>query len=149
MRTILVLKNFVYSSRSLPSVFKYASMKKALVVDDEPNILLSLEFLMKKQGYTVFIARDGQEALEIIENETPDLVILDIMMPEVDGYQVCQHMRSQDRFKDTKIIFLSAKSKEEEKQRGLELGANLYISKPFSTRNLIKQINELNSLSNA
>ncbi len=124
-------------------------MKKALVVDDEPNILLSLEFLMKKQGYTVFIARDGQEALEIIENETPDLVILDIMMPEVDGYQVCQHMRSQDRFKDTKIIFLSAKSKEEEKQRGLELGANLYISKPFSTRNLIKQINELNSLSNA
>lgn len=124
-------------------------MKKALVVDDEPNILLSLEFLMKKQGYTVFIARDGQEALEIIENETPDLVILDIMMPEVDGYQVCQHMRSQDRFKDTKIIFLSAKSKEEEKQRGLELGADLYITKPFSTRNLIKQINELNSLSNA
>lgn len=124
-------------------------MKKALVVDDEPNILLSLEFLMKKQGYQVFIARDGKEALEIIEEETPSLVILDIMMPEVDGYEVCRHMRAQERFNDTKIIFLSAKAKEEEKQKGLDLGANLYITKPFSTRSLIKQIEGLNSLSNA
>lgn len=118
-------------------------MKKVLIVDDEPNILMSLEFLMKKQGYTVFIARDGKEALDILTTETPDVVILDIMMPEVDGYQVCAHIRSKNEFNHTKVIFLTAKSKETDIEKGYELGADLYMTKPFSTRALVKKIGNL------
>lgn len=118
-------------------------MKKVLIVDDEPNILLSLEFLMKKEGYSVFIARDGAESLEIINQESPDIVILDIMMPEVDGYEVCQYIRAQDTLVDTKVVFLSAKAKEADIQKGYDLGANLYLTKPFSTRNLVKKVAEL------
>ncbi|MDX2306101.1 MAG: response regulator [Microscillaceae bacterium] len=118
-------------------------MKKVLIVDDEPNILMSLEFLMKKQGYKVFIARDGHEALDIIRQETPDLIILDIMMPEVDGYEVCRHIRESNEFSQTRIVFLSAKSKSSEIEKGYQIGADLYITKPFSTRNLVKSIQEL------
>lgn len=118
-------------------------MKKVLIVDDEPNILMSLEFLMKKQGYKVFIARDGHEALDIIRQETPDLIILDIMMPEVDGYEVCRHIRESNEFPQTRIVFLSAKSKSSEIEKGYQIGADLYITKPFSTRNLVKSIQEL------
>lgn len=116
-------------------------MHKILIVDDEPNILLSLEFLMKKQGYAVFIARDGREALEIIQQEIPALVILDIMMPEVDGYEVCQFIKSNAT--DTKIIFLTAKTKESEIKKGLEMGADLYLTKPYSTRNLVQNVKNL------
>lgn len=118
-------------------------MKKVLIVDDEPNIVLSLEFLMRKQGFQVFIARDGEEALETIGKETPDLILLDIMMPQVDGYEVCKQIRSNPLWSNTKVIFLSAKSKEVDIQKGLDLGADLYITKPFSTRNLTKQIQAL------
>ncbi len=118
-------------------------MKKILIVDDEPNILLSLEFLMKKQGYDVFIARDGKEALSSINQEKPDVVILDIMMPEVDGYEVCKHVKENHLFQDTKVIFLSAKAKDNDIELGYQLGADLYLTKPFSTRNLIKQVNDL------
>ncbi len=118
-------------------------MKKVLLVDDEPNILLSLEFLMKKQGYYVFIARDGKEALTIIHQENPEIVILDIMMPEVDGYEVCRYIKNNTLTQDTKVIFLSAKAKESEIEFGYALGADLYLTKPFSTRNLIKQVNDL------
>lgn len=118
-------------------------MKKILIVDDEPNILLSLEFLMKKQGYHVFIARDGKEALNSINQEKPDVVILDIMMPEVDGYEVCKHIKDNRIFQETKVIFLSAKAKDTDIALGYQLGADLYLTKPFSTRNLIKQVNDL------
>jgi DNA-binding response OmpR family regulator len=113
---------------------------KILIVDDEPNILLSLEFLMKKEGYQVFIARDGEEAFEIIKRDVPHIILLDVMMPKVDGYQVCEFVKNTEEFKDTKVVFLSAKSKESEVKKGLELGASMYISKPFSNKELIKNI---------
>lgn len=113
---------------------------KILIVDDEPNILMSLEFLMRKEGYHVFIARDGQEALNIIEQELPSIVILDIMMPEVDGYEVCQQIKNSPDKQHIKVIFLSAKAKDHEIEKGYAMGADLYMTKPFSTRSLMKQI---------
>lgn len=116
-------------------------MNKILIVDDEPNILLSLEFLFKKEGYQVLIARDGEEALEIIESQTPQLIILDIMMPRVDGYQVCSHVKSH--YPSTRVIFLTAKSKAKDLQKGLDLGADLYLTKPFSTKEIITKVRTL------
>jgi len=118
-------------------------MSKVLIVDDEPNILMSLEFLMKKKGYEVFIARDGKEALEITRKALPEVIILDIMMPEVDGYEVCQQVKSGKATKDIKVIFLSAKTKEEDIKKGYEMGADLYLTKPFSTRELMKDVERL------
>lgn len=117
--------------------------QKVMIADDEPSILMSLEFLFKKEGYQVFIARNGQEAINIFNVEKPGILILDIMMPKVDGFEVCQYVRKNKENKDIKIVFLSAKNKESDKDKGLELGADLYLTKPFSTRELIKQINQL------
>ncbi|MGB3467186.1 MAG: response regulator [Cyclobacteriaceae bacterium] len=125
---------------------KETAVKKSasvLLVDDEPNILLSLEFLMKKNGFNVFIGRDGREALDTIEQEKIDLVILDIMMPEVDGYEVCRRIRESPDTQHIKIIFLSAKIKEEEIQAGYRAGADLYITKPFSTRKIVEEVKNL------
>lgn len=116
---------------------------KILIVDDEPNILLSLEFLMKKNGYEVFIARDGSEALDILNKETPEIVLLDIMMPKVDGYEVCEYIKSHPVMKESRVIFLSAKSKESDIAKGYEAGADLYMTKPFSTRDLMSKVKEL------
>ena len=122
-----------------------STLQKILIVDDEPNILLSLEFLLKKNGYEVYIARDGEEALHIAEEKQPELIILDIMMPKVDGYEVCEKVKNQDGDVITvpKVIFLSAKSKEVDIEKGYEVGADMYISKPFSTRNLVKSVKEI------
>ena len=114
-----------------------------LIVDDEPNIVMSLEFLMRKNGYQVGIARNGTEALAAIEQTPFDLVLLDVMMPDVDGYQVCQQLRQRPDLAHTKVIFLSAKSREADVQRGYEAGADLYIPKPFSTRQLMEKVREL------
>jgi len=116
-------------------------MSKILIVDDEPNILLSLEFLFKREGYRVFIARDGEEALGIIEENNPELVILDIMMPKVDGFEVCRHLKKNH--KSTKVVFLTAKSKQQDIQIGLSLGADLYLTKPFSTKELVNKVKTL------
>jgi DNA-binding response OmpR family regulator len=116
---------------------------KVLIVDDEPNILLSLEFLMKKEGFMVFIARDGEEAFDILKKERPNIVLLDIMMPKVDGYEVCKYIRRTSDIRDAKVIFLSAKSKEVDMEKGYNVGADLYIPKPFSTRELVKKVNML------
>jgi DNA-binding response OmpR family regulator len=121
---------------------------KILLVDDEPNILLSLEFLMKKNGYEVFIARDGSEALEILRRETPSIILLDIMMPLVDGYEVCEQVKTNPLMKDSKVIFLSAKSKETDIAKGYEAGADLYMTKPFSTRELMSKVKELTPVKN-
>lgn len=118
-------------------------MKKILIVDDEPNILMSLEFLMKKEGYEVFVARDGSEALDIISAERPDIVVLDIMMPNVDGYEVCRKIKDSQEMKHIQVVFLSAKSKPEDIEKGYEMGADLYLTKPFSTRNLVKEVKKL------
>lgn len=114
-----------------------------LIVDDEPNIVMSLEFLMRKNGYKVSIARNGTEALAAIAQTPHDLVLLDVMMPDVDGYQVCQQLRQYPGRAGTKVIFLSAKSREVDVQKGYEVGADLYISKPFSTRQLMEKVREL------
>lgn len=117
--------------------------QKILVVDDDPYILMSLEFLMKKNGYDVIVARNGTEALDLLEKRVPNLVLLDIMMPDVDGYAICKHIKSNKKLKEAKVVFMSAKSKDADIQKGMDLGASLYITKPFSTRELMKQINAL------
>lgn len=116
---------------------------KILIVDDDPNILLSVEFLLVKNGYDVLVARNGIEAIEIIEDTIPDIVLLDIMMPDVDGYVICEFIKKNERTKNTKVIFLSAKSREADIDFGYEIGADLYMIKPFSTRTLLEKINEL------
>ena len=119
-------------------------MKKVLIVDDEPNILMSLDFLMRKEGFEVFVARDGSEAINIIDSDLPDLIVLDIMMPNVDGYEVCQYVKNNKDKQHIKVIFLSAKSKKEDIAKGYEMGADLYITKPFSTRDLLKEVKRIN-----
>tara|TARA_B100000780_G_scaffold215504_1_gene154883 strand:+ start:1535 stop:1924 length:390 start_codon:yes stop_codon:yes gene_type:complete len=116
---------------------------KVLIVDDEPNIIMSLDFLIRKEGYELFIARNGSEAMETLRDVYPDLVILDIMMPDIDGYKVCKFIKQSLTHSHTKVVFLSAKSKAEDIQKGLDLGADLYITKPFSTRHLMKEIKNL------
>ncbi|RFP63380.1 response regulator [Hymenobacter lapidiphilus] len=113
-----------------------------LIVDDEPNIVMSLEFLMRKAGYRVSIARNGSEALEAISQTPFDLIMLDIMMPDVDGYEVCRQVRQHPRQAGTRVVFLSAKSKEADMQQGYTVGADLYLTKPFSTRQLMAKVKE-------
>ena len=116
---------------------------KILIVDDDPHILMPLEFIMLKNGYGVLIARNGTEALSIISDFVPNLVLLDIMMPDVDGYDICTYIKKQEKLNHTKVVFMSAKTSEEDIKKGYDLGASLYISKPFSTRILTKQIEAL------
>jgi DNA-binding response OmpR family regulator len=111
-----------------------------LAVDDEPNILLSLQFLMKQKGYTVRTATNGEEALKALHAEIPDLVLLDVMMPKPDGYEVCQTIRATPAWKNIPVIMLTAKGREVEKEKGLALGADDYITKPFATQELVKKI---------
>ncbi len=108
-----------------------------LVVDDEPNIVLSLEFLMKQAGYDVRVARDGESALNAVKERAPDLILLDVMTPGRDGYEVCQTIRANPAWKKIKIIMLTARSREVEREKGMALGADDYITKPFSTRELV------------
>ncbi|MCX2738743.1 response regulator transcription factor [Pontibacter anaerobius] len=116
---------------------------KVLVVDDEPSILLPLEFLMRKNGFQVFIARNGTEAIDSVDKELPEVVVLDIMMPDVDGYEVCRHIREKKEMNGAKVIFLSAKTKDADIKKGYAVGADLYIPKPFSTRFLMEKIKDL------
>jgi DNA-binding response OmpR family regulator len=118
-------------------------MKKILIVDDEPNIVMSLEYTFKKNNFEVFIARDGQEALDILQSTFPDVIILDVMMPMVDGYATLEQIRKDTNLNHTKVIFLSAKNKESDIQKGLELGANAYLTKPFSVKKIVEQVNDL------
>lgn len=118
-------------------------MKKILIVDDEPNIVMSLEYTFKKSGYEVFIARDGKEALDIAKANFPDLVILDIMMPMVDGYATLEQIKKDDNLKHTKVVFLSAKNKESDIGKGMSLGADAYLTKPFSIKKIVERVAEL------
>jgi DNA-binding response OmpR family regulator len=113
-----------------------------LVADDEPHIVLSLEFLMRNANYDVRVARNGKEALQAIEERPPDLVLLDVMMPERDGFDVCQTIRANPAWKDMHIILLTAKGRDVEREKGLALGADTYITKPFSTREVLELIEQ-------
>ena len=116
---------------------------KILIVDDEPNLVISLEFLMKREGYEVRVARDGIEALAAIASERPDLVLLDVMMPGKTGFEVCQAVRADPTLAGTRILLLTAKGRETDIAKGLALGANGYMTKPFSTRELAQRVREL------
>jgi DNA-binding response OmpR family regulator len=114
--------------------------KRVLVVDDEPNIVTSLEFLMRRAGFEVTIARDGREAVAALDRPPPDLMLLDVMMPELDGYAVCEQVRARREWDGTRIVMLSARGRDAERDRGLSLGADAYVTKPFSTRELVEQV---------
>ncbi len=116
--------------------------RSVLVVDDEPNIVLSLEFIMKQAGFEVRVARDGEEALGAIEASPPDLVLLDVMMPNRDGYDVCGTIRANPAWSDIHIIMLTAKGRDIEREKGMALGADDYITKPFSTREVIARVEQ-------
>ena len=117
--------------------------KKILIADDEPNIVTALEFLLERAGYTLRVARNGEEALAAIAEDPPDLVLLDIMMPVKSGYEVCKRIREQPEWRQIKVVMLSAKGRDAEVTRGLAMGADLYVTKPFSTRELLEQIKAL------
>jgi DNA-binding response OmpR family regulator len=116
---------------------------KILVVDDEPNIVLSLEFLMKQAGFQVRTASDGEAALAAVAAERPDLVLLDVMMPRKNGYEGCQAIRANPDWQKVRIIMLTAKGREVEREKGLALGADDYITKPFSTQEVVERVREL------
>jgi two-component system alkaline phosphatase synthesis response regulator PhoP len=117
--------------------------KTVLIADDEPNIVVSLEYLMEHNGYQVKVARDGAEALAVAEQWKPDLVLLDIMLPVNNGFEVCQKIRANPQLANTRVVMLSAKGRDVEVAKGLALGADAYITKPFSTRELIAQVRSI------
>jgi DNA-binding response OmpR family regulator len=117
--------------------------KKVLIVDDEVNIVTALEFLLQRSGYEVMAAQNGDEALKRVESFAPDVVLLDVMMPRISGYEVCRRMRERADWKHIKIIMLSAKGREAEVSKGVSLGADLYVTKPFSNNELVGKIGEL------
>jgi DNA-binding response OmpR family regulator len=116
------------------------SPPSVLIVDDEPNIVLSLQFLMKKAGYTVRTAGDGEQALAELSREPPDLVLLDVMMPKIDGFTVCEKVRATPEWRDIRVIMLTARGRDVERQKGLAVGADDYITKPFSTQEAIDRV---------
>lgn len=120
-----------------------AGTRKVLIADDEQNIVISIEFLMKREGFQVSIARDGEEALAKVLADRPDLILLDVMMPKKNGYEVCQAIRSDNSLAATKVLMLTAKGRETEIAKGLAIGADAYMTKPFSTRDLVAKAKEL------
>ena len=116
---------------------------RILIVDDEPNIVISIEYLMKKEGFEVAVAHDGDAALARVAEFQPDLILLDVMMPKKSGYEVCQQLRADPARAALKIVMLTAKGRDTEVAKGLALGADAYIIKPFSTRDLVSQVRTL------
>ena len=117
--------------------------KKILIAEDEPNIVLSLEFLLKGAGYEVVVATDGSEALNLTGSWRPDLIVLDVMLPSVNGFEVCRQIRGARETKDTRILILTARGRESEVEKGMAAGANAFLTKPFATKELMKAVVEL------
>ena len=117
--------------------------KRVLVVDDEPNIVMSLRFLMEREGFAVEVAPTGKAAVEALGRAPADLVLLDVMIPELDGFEVCQRIRANPAWAATQIMMLTAKGREVERDKGLALGADDYVTKPFSTRELVAQVKQM------
>jgi len=117
--------------------------RRILIVDDEPNIVASLEFLMRGDDYDVLVARNGEEALRLAERFRPDLVLLDVMMPQRSGFEVCRRIRENPVLSDMKIVMLTARGRDVEREKGLRTGANAYVTKPFSTKELMNTVRGL------
>jgi DNA-binding response OmpR family regulator len=117
--------------------------KRVLIAEDEPNIIISLEFLLKGAGYEVAVAKDGGSALHMIERLRPDLVVLDLMLPSVNGFEVCRRIREAPESKATKVLMLTARGRQSEVEIGMAAGANAYMTKPFATRELMKTVADL------
>ena len=117
--------------------------QKILIADDEPNIVISLEYLMKREGFDVCVARDGQEALDAVSVCVPDLILLDVMMPRKSGFEVCQELRARPECAGVRIVMLTAKGRDTDVAKGMALGATAYMTKPFSTRELVDTVRGL------
>lgn len=117
--------------------------KRILIADDEPNIVISLEFLLRREGYEVVVATNGVAALDSVREQRPDLAILDVMMPQRNGFEVCQDLRGDPEMQGLRIIMLTAKGRDTEVAKGLALGADHYMTKPFSTRELVARVKAL------
>jgi DNA-binding response OmpR family regulator len=116
---------------------------KILIVDDEPNIVISLEFLMKKEGFEIAIATDGEEALAKVASFGPDLMLLDVMMPKKSGFEVCEALRADPANANLQIVMLTAKGRDTEVAKGLAIGADAYVTKPFSTKELVAKVKSM------
>jgi two-component system, OmpR family, alkaline phosphatase synthesis response regulator PhoP len=127
-------------NRTVP---KAPSAKKILIAEDEPNIVISLEFLLKEAGYEVAIARDGSQALSLAGTLRPDLIVLDVMLPALNGFDVCRRIRGSRVAKNTKVLMLTARGRESEVAKGMAAGADAYLTKPFATRELMKVVADL------
>ena len=117
--------------------------KQILIVDDEPNVVMPIQFLMEQQGYRVMIAERGEDALDLLYRYKPDLLLLDIILPGIDGFEVCEIIRLDPDFRNVKIFFLTARGREVQIAKGLALGADAYITKPFSNAELIAKVKGL------
>jgi len=117
-----------------------------LIVEDEPEILRALSFLLSRANFDVRVARDGDEAIEAIESACPALVLLDVMLPKRDGFEVCEFIRANPKWNDLRIIMLTARDREDDREKGLALGADAYLTKPFSTREVLAQVQRLVSV---
>jgi CheY-like chemotaxis protein len=137
---VIARKNVMAGKSQVPGKKGGFVANNILVVDDEPNIVLSLKFLLHKEGYEVRTAASGEEALQAIAEKKPDLVLLDIMMPAPDGYEVCQIIRNTPEWKDIPVIMLTAKGREIEKEKGLAMGADDYVTKPFATQEVVAKV---------
>ena len=116
---------------------------RILIAEDEPNIVTSLEFLLQKNNYEVRVARNGDEALQLVESFMPDVVLLDVMMPVRNGFEVCSKIRENPALRRVKIVMLTARGRDAERDKGLALGANAYMTKPFSTKELLATVEQL------
>ncbi|MDP8212756.1 MAG: response regulator [Candidatus Zapsychrus exili] len=117
--------------------------KKILIVDDEPEIISMVELRLQAAGYEVITASDGQEGLDKAKEELPDLVILDVMMPKMDGYKVCGLLKADTRFHNIPIVMFTAKAQQEDQEMSEEVGANAYINKPFNSEELLGTLKDL------
>jgi len=117
--------------------------KKILIADDEPNIIVPLQFLMEQNGYDVHVAVSGEQVMELIENRKPDLVLLDIMLPDMDGFEVCQIIRERPEYQHIKIIFITAMGRDVDVAKGIALGADAFITKPFSNSDVVEKVRNL------
>ena len=117
--------------------------KEILIVEDEPGVVVALQFLLQQQGHKVLVAERGEDALELMYKHNPDLLLLDIMLPGISGWEVCEIIRLNPDYRDVKIVFLTARGDESEIEMGLALGADAYITKPFSNDELITKVNTI------